>query len=113
MEDPNLIVTLIPTDDCNLTDSAFCLDGNKNCYRPPTYGIEEGPTISSREATSAKEILDDEKQMEQMEQMEQMKQMKQADEADEADETNGADEVDEADGPCKRKRFFKTIYLYI
>lgn len=55
MEDPNLIATLIPTDDYKLTENAFCLKENKGRYLPPTRGIEEGPTISSREATPAQE----------------------------------------------------------
>lgn len=59
MEDPNLIATLIPTDEYKLTENAFRLDRNKNRYLSPTQGIAEGPMISSREATPAKEMLDD------------------------------------------------------
>ncbi|KAF7502515.1 hypothetical protein GJ744_005636 [Endocarpon pusillum] len=60
MGDPNLIATLIPTDDCKLAENAFGLEHNKKSYLPPTRGIQEGPTISSREATPAhEELVDD------------------------------------------------------
>lgn len=59
MEDPNLIATLIPVDTEKLTENAFCQDDNKTRYLPPTQRIAEGPTIASREATPAKEMLDD------------------------------------------------------
>ena len=55
MEDPNLIATLIPTDEYKLTENAFCLKQNQGRYLPPTRRIKEGPTISSREATPAGE----------------------------------------------------------
>lgn len=53
MEDPNLIATLIPVDKRKLTENAFRLEKNEERYLPPTRGIAEGPTISSREATPA------------------------------------------------------------
>jgi hypothetical protein len=59
MKDLNLIATLIPTDKEKLTKNAFCLDHNKNRYLSSTQGIAEDPTISSREVTSVKEMLDD------------------------------------------------------
>ena len=59
MEDPNLIATLIPVDKRKLAENAFCLENNKKRYLPPTRGIEEGPTISSREATPAQEQPND------------------------------------------------------
>lgn len=59
MEDPNLIATLIPADTEKLTENAFRLDDNEKHYLPPTQGIAEDPTISSRKATPAKEMLDD------------------------------------------------------
>ena len=55
MEDPNLIATLIPVDDCKLTENAFCLERNEGRYLPPNRRIEEVHTISSREATPAGE----------------------------------------------------------
>lgn len=59
MEDSNLIATLIPVDQWKLAENAFCLKQNAGRYLPPTQGIEEGPTISSREATPAQEQPDD------------------------------------------------------
>ncbi|KAI4228462.1 MAG: hypothetical protein L6R40_008127 [Gallowayella cf. fulva] len=59
MEDPNFIATLIPVDDEKRAENAFCHDNNKERYLPPTRGIAEGPTISSREATPAQEQPDD------------------------------------------------------
>ncbi|MCJ1382858.1 hypothetical protein MMC17_005971 [Xylographa soralifera] len=53
MEDANLIATLIPADNNKRAENAFCLEINKDRYLPPTRGIAEGPTISSREATPA------------------------------------------------------------
>jgi len=55
MEDPNLIATLIPADKEKLTENAFCLENNEKRYLPPTRGIAEGPSISSREPTPAQE----------------------------------------------------------
>ncbi len=59
MKDPNLIATLIPADTEKLTENAFRRKHNEKRYLPPTQGIAEDPTISSREATPAKEMLDD------------------------------------------------------
>ena len=59
MEDPNLIATLIPVDKCKLAENAFCHQDNEKRYLPPIQGIEEGPTISSREATPAQEQPND------------------------------------------------------
>lgn len=59
MEDPNLIGTLIPIDEENRAENAFCRDENKDRYLPPTRGFAEGPTISSREARPADEQPDD------------------------------------------------------
>ena len=63
MEDPNLIATLIPADKEKRTEKAFRLKSNKERYLPPTQDIEEGPTLSSREATPAHEQpIDDQHQ---------------------------------------------------
>jgi len=59
MENPNLIATLIPVDDRKRAENAFRLENNQNRYLPPTRGIAEGPTVSSREATPAQEQLID------------------------------------------------------
>ncbi|KAL8801322.1 MAG: hypothetical protein Q9182_004528 [Xanthomendoza sp. 2 TL-2023] len=59
MEDPNLIATLILLDGEKRAENAFCYDKNRKRYLPPTRGIAEGPTISSREATPAREQPDD------------------------------------------------------
>ena len=59
MEDPNLIATLIPIDGKKLAEKAFCREQNERLYLPPTQGIPEGPTISSREATPAQELSKD------------------------------------------------------
>ncbi|KAL8904664.1 MAG: hypothetical protein Q9207_003113 [Kuettlingeria erythrocarpa] len=54
MEDPNLIVTLIPADEKDYAENAFRREENKDRCLPPTRKIEdEGPVISSREATPA------------------------------------------------------------
>ena len=55
MEDPNLIATLIPVDEWKLAENALRLKKNEHHYLPPTQGIEEGPTISSREPTPTQE----------------------------------------------------------
>lgn len=55
MENPDLIVILIPVDNEKRAENAFRLDYNKERYLGPTRGILEGPTISSREATPAGE----------------------------------------------------------
>ncbi len=47
---------MIPVDKWKLAENAFCLEDNERRY---LRGIEEGPTISSREATPAREKLDD------------------------------------------------------
>ncbi|KAL8900705.1 MAG: hypothetical protein Q9207_005572 [Kuettlingeria erythrocarpa] len=59
MEDPNLIATLIPVDHEKRAENAFCHDKNKKRYLPPTRAIAESPSISSREATPAREQPDD------------------------------------------------------
>ena len=59
MEDPNLIATLIPADGEKRAENAFCLEKNEERYLPPSRRFEEGPTISSREATPAQEQPDD------------------------------------------------------
>lgn len=59
MEDPNLIAILIPVDDEKRAENAFCQDHNDKRYLPPTRGIAEGLSISSREATPAQEQPDD------------------------------------------------------
>ena len=56
MEDPNLIATLIPIDNKNLAEKTFRHADNESRYLPPTQGIAEGPTLSSREATPAQEL---------------------------------------------------------
>ncbi|KAL9015349.1 MAG: hypothetical protein Q9173_000040 [Seirophora scorigena] len=56
MEDPDLIATLITVE--KRAENAFCYEDNKKRYLPPTRGIAEGPTISSREATPAGEQPD-------------------------------------------------------
>ena len=53
MEDPDLIATLIPTDNDDHARNAFCHDDNEKRCLPPTRGIDECPAISSREATPA------------------------------------------------------------
>src|SRR4051794_13855818 len=53
MEDPNLIVTLIPVDKDKLAENAFRLAHNSDRYLPPARGIAQGPTISSRDPTPA------------------------------------------------------------
>ncbi|KAL9028236.1 MAG: hypothetical protein Q9196_003370 [Gyalolechia fulgens] len=55
MENPDLIATLIPLDGEKRAENAFCLDRNRKRYLPPTRGIAEGPTMSSREATPARD----------------------------------------------------------
>ncbi|KAL8650293.1 MAG: hypothetical protein Q9210_003912 [Variospora velana] len=58
MEDPNLIVTLIPADNDGYAENAFRRDKNKDRCLPPTRKIEdEGPVISSREATPARPLV--------------------------------------------------------
>ncbi|KAA6413300.1 MAG: AGC kinase [Lasallia pustulata] len=59
MEDPNLIATLIPVDNKKRAENAFCHKDNEIRYLPPTHGIPEGPTISTREATPAQEQSND------------------------------------------------------
>ncbi|KAL8935150.1 MAG: hypothetical protein Q9211_004856 [Gyalolechia sp. 1 TL-2023] len=58
MENPDLIATLIPVDKEKRVENAFCLNKNKDLYLPPTRGISGGPTISSREATPARDQPD-------------------------------------------------------
>ncbi|KAL9011220.1 MAG: hypothetical protein Q9173_003915 [Seirophora scorigena] len=54
MEDPNLIVTLIPADKHEYAENAFRRKENKDRCLPPNRKIEdEDPVISSREATPA------------------------------------------------------------
>lgn len=53
MEDPDLIATLIPTDNFELAKNAFRLPHNHDRYFAPTGGFPTGPTISSREPTPA------------------------------------------------------------
>ena len=57
MEDPNLIAMLIPTDEDNLAENAFRHADNESRYLHPIGEIAEGPTLSSREATPAQEVL--------------------------------------------------------
>ncbi|KAI4088995.1 MAG: hypothetical protein L6R37_008116 [Teloschistes peruensis] len=59
MEDPNLTATLIPVDEYKRAENAFRLEDNEKRCLPPTRGIPEGPTISSREATPAREQHND------------------------------------------------------
>ena len=59
MEDPNLIATLIPVNDYKRAEKAFCLEKNESRYLPPTQEIPEYPAISSREATPAQELSND------------------------------------------------------
>ncbi|KAL9025959.1 MAG: hypothetical protein Q9196_005302, partial [Gyalolechia fulgens] len=57
MEDRNLIVTLIPADKEDYAERAFRREENKGRCLPPTRKIEdEGPIISSREATPARPL---------------------------------------------------------
>lgn len=51
MEDPDLIAILIPVGD--LTKHVFSHKFNENRYLPPTEGFNDEPLISSREATPA------------------------------------------------------------
>lgn len=63
MEDPNLIATLIPADKNNYAENAFRLKANKDRCLPPTRKIEdEGPAISSREATPARPLQTNQEQ---------------------------------------------------
>ena len=55
MEDPNLIATLIPCDDHEAAKNAFTRVQNHGRYVAPTRSIAEFPTISSREATPARD----------------------------------------------------------
>ncbi|KAI9670781.1 MAG: hypothetical protein M1817_003892 [Caeruleum heppii] len=55
MEDPNLIATLIPSDDIGAAKFAFKHPQNRPRYLAPTRLIPECPTISSREATPAQD----------------------------------------------------------
>ncbi|MDI1488801.1 MAG: hypothetical protein OHK93_008077 [Ramalina farinacea] len=61
MEGPDLIATLIPSDDDDLARNAFRHEDNQKRCLPPTRGIDEGPATSSREATPAcaQSIVDD------------------------------------------------------
>lgn len=54
MEDPNLIATLIPLND--LTKHVFSYEHNGERSLPPTGGFNDGPVISSREATPQYEL---------------------------------------------------------
>ena len=59
MADPKLIAMLIPSDLLSLAANAFCHKHNCDRYLAPRH-IEEGPTLSSREATPISgELIDD------------------------------------------------------
>ena len=51
MEDPKLIVSLIPVDD--LTKHVFSYKQNNERYVPPAGGFNDDPVVSSRESTPA------------------------------------------------------------
>ena len=61
MEDPNLIAILIPADEYAYAENAFGHRDNQGRCLPPTTKTEnDAPAISSREATPARELLNDE-----------------------------------------------------
>ena len=59
MEDPDLIATLIPTDSRKFAENAFLFAENRARHLEPSEWMADGPTISRREPTPAREQSDE------------------------------------------------------